>query len=156
LKFIRINGGVTLSNKIIEIKNLTKEYEDFKLDNISFSLDRGYIMGFIGENGAGKTTTIKLIMNLLKRDEGEIQIFGKDNIDNEREIKERIGFVYDECFYYENLSIKDNEKIISGFYKSWNTKVFENYLRKFNLNKKQKVKELSNENEICHCFSIKS
>lgn len=132
-----------MSNKIIEIKNLTKEYEDFKLDNISFSLDRGYIMGFIGENGAGKTTTIKLIMNLLKRDEGEIQIFGKDNIDNEREIKERIGFVYDECFYYENLSIKDNEKIISGFYKSWNTKVFENYLRKFNLNKKQKVKELS-------------
>jgi len=132
-----------LSNKIIEIKNLTKEYEDFKLDNISFSLDRGYIMGFIGENGAGKTTTIKLIMNLLKRDEGEIQIFGKDNIDNEREIKERIGFVYDECFYYENLSIKDNEKIISGFYKSWNTKVFENYLRKFNLNKKQKVKALS-------------
>jgi len=143
LKFIRINGGVTLSNKIIEIKNLTKEYEDFKLDNISFSLDRGYIMGFIGENGAGKTTTIKLIMNLLKRDEGEIEIFGKDNIDNEREIKERIGFVYDECFYYENISIKDNEKIISGFYKSWNTKVFENYLRKFNLNKKQKVKELS-------------
>jgi len=132
-----------LSNKIIEIKNLTKEYEDFKLDNISFSLDRGYIMGFIGENGAGKTTTIKLIMNLLKRDEGEIQIFGKDNIDNEREIKERIGFVYDECFYYENLSIKDNEKIISGFYKSWNTKVFENYLRKFNLNKMQKVKQLS-------------
>ncbi|MBE6060948.1 MAG: ABC transporter ATP-binding protein [Clostridium sulfidigenes] len=132
-----------MSNKIIEIKNLTKEYEDFKLDNISFSLDRGYIMGFIGENGAGKTTTIKLIMNLLKRDEGEIQIFGKDNIDNEREIKERIGFVYDECFYYENLSIKDNEKIISGFYKSWNTKVFENYLRKFNLNKMQKVKQLS-------------
>ncbi len=132
-----------MSNKIIEIKNLTKEYEDFKLDNISFSLDRGYIMGFIGENGAGKTTTIKLIMNLLKRDEGEIEIFGKDNIDNEREIKERIGFVYDECFYYENISIKDNEKIISGFYKSWNTKVFENYLRKFNLNKKQKVKELS-------------
>lgn len=132
-----------MSNKIIEINNLTKEYEDFKLDNISFSLDRGYIMGFIGENGAGKTTTIKLIMNLLKRDEGKIEIFGKDNIDNEREIKERIGFVYDECFYYENLSIKDNEKIISGFYKRWNTKVFENYLRKFNLNKKQKVKELS-------------
>ncbi|WP_346870348.1 ABC transporter ATP-binding protein [Clostridium sp. UBA5119] len=132
-----------MSNKIIEIKNLTKKYEDFKLDNISFSLDRGHIMGFIGENGAGKTTTIKLIMNLLKRDEGEIQIFGKDNIDNEREIKERIGFVYDECFYYENLSIRDNEKIISSFYKNWNTKVFENYLRKFNLNKKQKVKELS-------------
>ncbi|WP_346937841.1 ABC transporter ATP-binding protein [uncultured Clostridium sp.] len=132
-----------MSNKVLEVRNLTKEYEGFKLDNISFSLDKGYIMGFIGENGAGKTTTIKLIMNLLKRDEGEIKIFGKDNIDHEREIKERIGFVYDECFYYENLSIKDNEKIISGFYKKWDSKVFDSYLKKFNLNKKQKVKELS-------------
>ncbi|WP_346934621.1 ABC transporter ATP-binding protein [Clostridium sp.] len=132
-----------MSNKVLEVRNLTKEYEGFKLDNISFSLDKGYIMGFIGENGAGKTTTIKLIMNLLKRDEGEIKIFGKGNIEHEREIKERIGFVYDECFYYENLSIKDNEKIISGFYKKWDAKVFDNYLKKFNLNKKQKVKELS-------------
>ncbi|MEW8993932.1 ABC transporter ATP-binding protein [Clostridium sp.] len=132
-----------MSNNLLEIKNLTKEYDSFKLDNISFSLEKGYIMGFIGENGAGKTTTIKLIMNLLKRDEGEIKIFGKDNIQYEREIKERIGFVYDECFYYENLSIKDNEKIISGFYKKWNSSIFDNYLKKFNLDKKQKVKELS-------------
>lgn len=132
-----------MSNKLLEIKNLTKEYDGFKLDDISFTLDKGYIMGFIGENGAGKTTTIKLIMNLLKKDKGEIKIFDKDNIEYEEEIKERIGFVYDECFYYENLSIKDNEKIISGFYKKWDTKVFDNYLKKFNLNKKQKVKELS-------------
>jgi ABC-2 type transport system ATP-binding protein len=132
-----------MSNKLLEIKNLTKEYDGFKLDDISFTLDKGYIMGFIGENGAGKTTTIKLIMNLLKKDKGEIKIFDKDNIEYEEDIKERIGFVYDECFYYENLSIKDNEKIISGFYKKWDTKVFDNYLKKFNLNKKQKVKELS-------------
>lgn len=132
-----------MSNKLLEIKNLTKEYDGFKLDDISFTLDKGYIMGFIGENGAGKTTTIKLIMNLLKKDKGEIKIFDKDNIEYEGEIKERIGFVYDECFYYENLSIKDNEKIISGFYKKWDTKLFDNYLKKFNLNKNQKVKELS-------------
>ena len=132
-----------MSNKLLEINNLTKVYEGFKLDDISFNLNKGYIMGFIGENGAGKTTTIKLIMNLLKRDKGEIKIFDKDNIEYEREIKERIGFVYDECFYYENLSIKDNEKIISGFYKQWNFTVFNSYLKKFNLNKKRKVKELS-------------
>lgn len=132
-----------MPNKLLEIKNLTKEYDGFKLDDISFTLDKGYIMGFIGENGAGKTTTIKLIMNLLKKDKGEIKIFDKDNIEYEGEIKERIGFVYDECFYYENLSIKNNEKIISGFYKKWDTKVFDNYLKKFNLNKNQKVKELS-------------
>lgn len=128
---------------ILEINNLTKEYKNFKLDNISFVIPKGFIMGFIGENGAGKTTTIKLIMNLLKRDGGEIKIFGKDNVKYEREIKERIGFVYDDCFYYENLSIRDNGKIIAGFYKAWDWNIFNNYLRKFNLDDKQKVKELS-------------
>lgn len=128
---------------ILEIKNLTKEYKTFKLDNISFVIPKGFIMGFIGENGSGKTTTIKLIMNLLQRDGGEIKVFGKDNVKNEREIKEKIGFVYDDCFYYENLSIKDNGKIISGFYKQWDWKVFNNYLGKFNLDDRQKVKELS-------------
>ncbi len=128
---------------ILEIKNLTKEYKNFKLDNISFNIEKGYIMGFIGENGAGKTTTIKLIMNLLSRDCGEIKVFGKDNVRYEREIKERIAFVYDDCFYYENLSVKDNGKMISNFYKKWDWKVFTNYLKKFNLDEKQKVKELS-------------
>lgn len=128
---------------ILEIKNLTKEYKDFKLENISFTIEKGFIMGFIGENGAGKTTTIKLIMNLLKKDCGEIKVFGKDNMKYEREIKERIGFVYDDCFYYENLSIRDNGKMISNFYKKWDWKVFSDYLRRFNLDEKQKVKELS-------------
>lgn len=128
---------------ILEIKNLTKEYKNFKLENISFTIPKGFIMGFIGENGAGKTTTIKLIMNLLQKDSGEIKVFGKDNVKYEREIKERIGFVYDDCFYYENLSIKDNGKIIAGFYKSWDSKIFNDYLRKFNLDENQKVKELS-------------
>ena len=128
---------------ILEIKNLSKEYKNFKLDNISFSLPRGYIMGFIGRNGAGKTTTIKLIMNLIKKDNGQINIFGKDNIKFEREIKEKIGFVYDDCFYYECLSIKDNAKIVSAFYKDWSFDVFNSYLKKFNLDEKQKIKELS-------------
>ncbi|MDU4891118.1 MAG: ABC transporter ATP-binding protein [Clostridium sp.] len=128
---------------ILEIRNLTKKYKNFKLDNISFVIPKGFIMGFIGENGAGKTTTIKLIMNLLQKDAGEIKVFGKENVKHEREIKERIGFVYDDCFYYENLSIRDNGKIIAGFYKAWDWNVFNKYLRKFNLDDKQKVKELS-------------
>lgn len=128
---------------ILEIKNLTKEYKGFKINNISFDIKRGYIMGFIGENGAGKTTTIKLIMNLLKKDSGEIKIFGKDNVKMEKEVKERIGFVYDDCFYYENLSIENNSKIISNFYSKWDWNTFNSYLKKFNLDEKQKVKELS-------------
>ncbi|HAR87191.1 MAG TPA: sodium ABC transporter ATP-binding protein, partial [Clostridium sp.] len=74
-----------MSNKIIEIKNLTKEYEDFKLDNISFSLDRGYIMGFIGENGAGKTTLLKCILGLNALYEGEI-VFMNHQINHEDEV----------------------------------------------------------------------
>lgn len=128
---------------VLEIKNITKTYKDFKLDDVSFNLEKGYIMGFIGENGAGKTTTIKLIMNLLKRDSGEIKIFGKDNVKCSKEIKEKIGFVYDDCFYYEKLSIKKNAKIISNFYKQWSFETFSKYLKIFGLDEDQKVKELS-------------
>ena len=73
--------------KILQVQNLTKEFKGFKLDNISLSMEKGYIMGFIGPNGAGKSTTIKLIMNLLRKDAGEILVFGKDNIRHEKEIK---------------------------------------------------------------------
>lgn len=129
--------------KVLEINNLCKSYKSFRLDNISFNIEQGFIMGLIGENGAGKTTTIKLIMNLIKKDKGEIKIFEKEHVRYEREIKEKIGFVYDDCFYYENLSIRDNGKMFSNFYKYWNWDTFADYLKKFGLNEKQKVKELS-------------
>lgn len=128
---------------ILELKNVTKEYKKFKIDNISFSLPKGYIMGFIGQNGAGKTTTIKLIMNLVKRNSGEIKVFGKDNLQYEKEIKEKIGFVYDDCFYYDFFTLEDNAKILSTFYKEWSFDKFYKYLDLFGLNKKQKLKELS-------------
>lgn len=129
--------------KVLEINNLCKSYKNFRLDKISFNIEQGFIMGLIGENGAGKTTTIKLIMNLIKKDDGEIKVFEKDHVSYEREIKEKIGFVYDDCFYYENLSIRDNGKMFSNFYKYWSWDTFEAYLKKFGLNEKQKVKELS-------------
>jgi ABC-2 type transport system ATP-binding protein len=128
---------------ILEIRGLSKEYKDFKLDNIDLVLPRGYIMGFIGPNGAGKTTTIKLIMNLIKRNSGVINIFGLDNLEYEKEIKERIGFVYDECYYYQKLSIEEMAKIISKFYKNWDWTDFNNYIEKFNLNRKKLIKDLS-------------
>ena len=85
-------------NNVLEINNITKDYKKFKIDNISFNLPKGYIMGFIGANGAGKTTTIKLILNMIKRDSGEIKVFGLDNIREEERIKEQIGVVFDECY----------------------------------------------------------
>ncbi|MEG1256178.1 ABC transporter ATP-binding protein [Clostridium sp.] len=130
-------------DNILEINNITKSYKNFKIDNVSFNLPRGYIMGFIGENGAGKTTLIKLIMNLVKKDSGEIKIFEKDNLKYEKEIKEKIGFVYDQCYYHEHLSLEENAKIMSKLYKQWDFHAFHSYLNKFSLNKNQKLKELS-------------
>lgn len=129
--------------KILEVKNLRKEYNTFTLNDISFSLDRGYIMGFIGQNGAGKSTTIKLIMNLIKRNSGEIKVFGMDNIKEEKKIKDRIGFVYDDNYFYDELSIRDNGRIISGFYSKWSDKKFKEHLNNFDLDPKKKIKELS-------------
>ncbi|MBU5425265.1 ABC transporter ATP-binding protein [Tissierella pigra] len=128
---------------MLEIKNVSKKFEKFKLNDISFNLESGYIMGFIGPNGAGKSTTIKLIMNLLKKDSGEIKIFGKDHIDFEREVKNRIGFVYDESYFYEDLTIKQMKNIIAPFYKEWDEKLFNKYIKDFNLDYTQKIKKLS-------------
>lgn len=128
---------------ILEVKNLKKNFKGFALKDVTFSLQRGYIMGFIGPNGAGKSTTIKLIMNLLKRDGGEIKVFGLDNIKDEMEIKNRIGFVYDENYYYEELTIMEIKRFLLSIYKNWDDAVFARYLKEFNLSPKQKIKELS-------------
>lgn len=128
---------------IIEVEKLRKEYKDFVLNDISFELPRGYIMGLIGPNGAGKSTIIKLIMNLVKKDGGKINIFGLDNIQHEIEVKQKVGFVYDENHFYEDLSIDQMKKLIAPFYKYWDEKKFQLYLKQFELNPKKRIKELS-------------
>jgi ABC-2 type transport system ATP-binding protein len=128
---------------VLEVKNLKKKFKDFTINNINFTLGKGYIMGFIGPNGAGKSTTIKLIMNLLKKDAGEIKIFGLDNIKHEKEIKNRIGFVFDENYFYEELTVMEMKRIIAPFYKNWNDDVFNKYIKEFSLSPRIKIKELS-------------
>ena len=100
-------------------------------------------MALIGPNGAGKTTTIKLIMNLIKKNRGEIKIFGMDHVDDEKEIKDRIGFVYDEPYFYENFTIGKMKNIISPFYSKWDDNQFYNYLDIFDLEANHKIKHLS-------------
>lgn len=130
-------------DSILKTNNLSKKYGEFSLENISFNLEPGYIMGFIGPNGAGKTTTIKLIMNLIQKDSGEIRLFGETLAKHEVMIKDRIGFVYDQCNYYETFKIKDNVKLIAPFYTKWNWNTFDNYLKRFKLNPDQKLSQLS-------------
>jgi ABC-2 type transport system ATP-binding protein len=142
-------------SSVIDVKNLRKTYKKgFELKNINFSLEKGFIMGFIGPNGAGKSTTIKLIMNLIKRDEGEIKIFGIDNIVHEKEIKEKIGFVYDECYFYPDLSLTEMKNIIAPFYKKWDETDFKKYMSDFNLDPKKKVKELSKGMKMKYSLAI--
>ena len=113
---------------IFEIKGLKKSFKDFSLKGIDISLNRGYIMGFIGPNGAGKTTTIKLMMNLMKKDEGQIKVFGKNYMQFETEIKNKIGFVYDENHFYEELTIEEMKWVIAPLYREWDEALLRTYL----------------------------
>lgn len=130
-------------DNILEIKNLTKEYPGFKLDNISFNIPKGSIMGLIGENGAGKTTTIKLILNIISKDKGKIKIFDKDNILKEIEVKEDIGVVLDDSFLSLYLSVTDINKIMKNFYNNWDSDLYFSYLKQFDLDNKKIIKDFS-------------
>ncbi|ELC8443093.1 ABC transporter ATP-binding protein [Clostridium perfringens] len=128
---------------VLEVKNISKTYKEFSLENISFNIPKGFVMGLIGPNGAGKTTTIKAIMNLIHLDGGEIDIFGENIKENEIEIKDRVGFVYDDCCAFEDFTIKENKNIIAPFYSKWDEEKFNYYINRFELNEKKKLKELS-------------
>ncbi len=130
-------------NNALEISHLTKDYGAFKLDDVSLTVPGGTIMGLIGENGAGKSTTIKCILNLIRRDEGTISVFGMDNLQQEREVKEQTGVVLDEVLFHDMLRPRQVGKILSGLYPNWDEALFTHYLEKFGLTGKKTVKEFS-------------
>lgn len=132
-----------MSEQCLELKNVCKSFRDFTLNNISFTLPQGYIMGLVGPNGAGKTTTIQLILNMLKKDTGDILVFGKDNVISEKEIKQDIGIVFDSIFYVDSWTVKDTEKAVSIFYNDWRHDIFNDMVKRFDLPQNKKVGELS-------------
>jgi len=117
----------------LEIKGLSKSYRDFKLNDVSFALPKGYIMGLIGPNGAGKTTVIKLILNLLRREGGEIRVFGRDNREDEVEVKRRIGFVHDTPFFYDHMTCRRLKDSVAPFYRDWDEALFRRLMEEFDL-----------------------
>ena len=130
-------------SNVIEIKKLTKYYDDFYLDEVTFDLPEGFIMGLIGPHGAGKTTIIKGIMNLVMKNGGSIKVFEKDHQECEVEIKERIGFVYDNPNYYDHLNLKQIKNIIAPFYKLWDEAKFIELVDTFNLPLNKVLKKFS-------------
>ena len=127
----------------LEVRNLSKFFDDFQLHDITFSLPKGYIMGLIGPNGSGKTTTIKLILNMLKRSSGEIKIMGLDNIREEQRAKAKLGVVFDTNYFSDDWQVAQVEKSISVFYPNWSSQRFAQMLRRFHIAPVKKVKELS-------------
>ncbi|GMB09558.1 ABC transporter ATP-binding protein [Thermolongibacillus altinsuensis] len=128
---------------VLEVNNLKKELGSFSLEQLTFSLKEGCITGFIGVNGSGKTTTIKTILGLYPKDDGSIKFFGKDMEKNEYEIKNRIGVVLDEGYFYEEMTLKEMKSIIAPAYTNWDESVFLNYINRFNLKLNQKIVTLS-------------
>ncbi|MFD2114232.1 ABC transporter ATP-binding protein [Paenibacillus yanchengensis] len=128
---------------IIELNNVSKQFKGFKLENVNLKVKQGYITGFIGANGAGKSTTIKLIMNLLRPDTGEVKVFGKDYASHEKWMKQQIGFVYDANVYYEGLKLSVIRKIIANAYDDWDDTLFERYRDMFELPLNRPIKLFS-------------
>ena len=127
----------------IEISGLCKRYPDFFLDHVDLTVPGGSIVGLIGENGAGKSTTLKCILNLVRRDEGSIRIFGRDNLQEDRSIKQDIGVVLDECFFHDSLRLGDVNAILAPIYTRWDRAAFQSLCRQFGLPEKKTVKEYS-------------
>ncbi len=127
----------------LEVLNLTKNYQDFHLENINIKLPKGQIIGLIGENGSGKTTTIKAILNLITYDKGSIKIFGKDNYNLTKEEREKIGIVLDDSFFSPILDANDINKLMKNFYHNWNEKLYFDTLKKFKIPYNKPLKEFS-------------
>jgi len=127
----------------IELRNLSKTYPQFTVDQISLDVKQGYITGLIGPNGVGKSTLIKMILGMVHPDSGSVKILGRYMPKDEVDIKQRIGIVSDDCFYYEHLTILDSKKMIAPFYRKWDETKFNRYLEQFELSPSKKIQDLS-------------
>ena len=129
--------------KAFEIDNLSKSYKDFSLKNINLSLEKGFIMGFIGKNGAGKSTTMNCLLGITKYDKGSVKVFNKPVENLTVQDKEKLGVVLDGCPFAEVLNVKDIEMILAGCYKNWDSAKFNSMCSRFGLPKNKAIKDFS-------------
>lgn len=132
-------------NSTLILKNVNKKYEksNFAIKDISFSVPEGSIVGFIGENGAGKSTTMNCILNVIRRDSGTIEIFGREMTDEDIDIRENIGVIYDSNNFPEYLTARQLADILGRIYSKWDDFCFEQFLRRFGLPESQRIKTYS-------------
>lgn len=139
---------------VLEIRNLYKNYEDFCLQDVNMSLEKGTLTGFIGPNGTGKTTTIKCILDMVQPDKGKITILGMDSVSSNLEIKSKLGIVLDDGHFYEDLSMGKMKKLIAPMYPTWDDESFYSYMNKFGLSEHKKIKDLSRGMRMKYALAI--
>lgn len=127
----------------LEIKNISKTYKNFKLDDVSFVLPCGHIMGLNGENGAGKSTIINCILDIIEMDSGSISVLGQKNDKNNVSLKENIGVVLTASDVYDNYTVKQVENIMKDVYKQWSHEVYDYYMNKFSLPLNKMIRDFS-------------
>jgi len=138
----------------LDIKNLRKEYPTFVLNDISFSIPKGYILGFIGENGAGKTTTIKAILNLISKDGGTVEILGRDIDKHELDIKQDISYMSGDMVYYPKRKLREITKIFRQFFSRWDQPLFDHYMEVFELDPEKQFGDLSKGMKVKYSLAL--
>jgi ABC-2 type transport system ATP-binding protein len=127
----------------LSVDKLCKTYPGFALKDVSFSLPEGYIMGFVGQNGAGKTTTIKCVLNMVAHEGGTIEVLGRDAVTDDVAVKQDVGVVFDQPFFPAGWTVAQVGKALQPFYARWDAALFRNYIDRFELPLRKKVRELS-------------
>ena len=143
-----------MADKVLEICGLCKEYPSFRLRDVSFSLERGRIMGFIGRNGAGKTTTLKSALNIVHPSAGEVRFFGLDFAEHELECKRRIAFVSGGANYYPNKKLAAITAVTRRFYEHWDEAAYRRYLSLFALDESKTPKSLSAGMQVKYALAL--
>lgn len=141
-------------NTLIEVEKLCKSYPGFSLDNVTFNLAPGRIMGFIGKNGAGKSTTLKTILNMVHPDSGTVRMFGKDYYINEKECKEQIGVVFGGIDFYPLKKLSSITAVTKRFYTNWDDEDYHKYIKLFSLDESKKFKELSSGMRVKYLLAL--
>ena len=138
---------------ILQVENLTKHYPDFTLDHVSFSVPKGAIMGLIGENGAGKSTTINAILDLIHKNDGTVTFWGQE-LSSAKQLKEDIGVVFDGINFYETLTPAKVGKIARAAYSQWDSHLYKDYLKRFQLPTDKEIKQMSKGMKVKLCIAV--
>ncbi len=136
------------------VENLCKTYPEFQLNNVSFEIKPGRIMGFIGRNGAGKTTTLKLIYGLVKQDSGDVYFDGKKIIEADVPFKTQVGLLFGGVDFYPGQKVKCLTEVTKRFYPSWDDGLYHKWLRLFEISENKKIKELSNGMKVKYGLAV--